>query len=143
MLKNPIKMIGAGVLSLLSLDIHGMTIEQAKKTCTELGFVEVNEAFGSCVLRLYKTEQPTTESAAKRMEEREARLRSEARDAMYLRQLDENRKALENAQRRQNGLKMMEYGLGLMAGPQRQNSNGPVTCFSQPNGVGGAIVNCQ
>jgi hypothetical protein len=42
---------------------------------------------------------------------------------------------------------LMEFGLQLMQGGSPSNNNhqrrAPITCFAQPNGVGGYIVNCD
>lgn len=145
MRRNIVGLITALVVFIAS-DIAAMNLEDAKKECLRLGFEGATEQYGDCVLQLYTVnpDQQALDAARARSEAQQRELeaaaaRAEARKAQAQAQAE-----IARIRRQQSGASMMQFGLELMDPySASQETRMAERCFSQPNGVGGYIVNCD
>lgn len=138
------------LLLFVSSSVSAMSLDNAKKQCSELGFQTATEKYGECVLKLYNSNGQTSSQAAEnRLLQRQLEYEQQARQDLINQQI-ENQRALNQQLRNRNsensnkalGNVLQQIGGQMMEGGN-SNRREPVTCFSQPNGVGGEWVNCH
>jgi len=145
MSRKIIRSIGL-LMPLIGAETHAMSLQEAKGECLQLGFERQTERYGECVLELYSAErdQQGLEAARERSEAHQRELQAAAARAEARKAQAEAQAEIARIRRQQSGVSMMQFGLELM----NSNSGGQTPrasrhCFSQPNGVGGYITNCD
>jgi hypothetical protein len=140
------RLIAIAGLAAISLKVHAMDYEEAHWHCRDMGYTIGSKYHQHCVY-----EETNGKYGRRKIS---ADIESNAR----IKKLQAERRALEiqrrmraeaEKQRRNQATNqwLMEFGLQLMQRGSPSNNNhqrrAPITCFAQPDGVGGYIVNCD